>query len=78
MEVEMKIEEFLKHLVPVPNPEEYEKDLPDSKIFYFDESGNSTDKDGAKSVIIAEYNDKGEVVRETWGTIGDNSNKKTR
>ncbi len=42
-----------------------------SVITYFDEFGQECSKEYAKKAIIQEYNQAGELVRETFGTIGE-------
>jgi hypothetical protein len=40
-----------------------------SEVFYFDNNGNSVDKDVASKVIVKEYKSDGTVINEVFATI---------
>lgn len=42
-----------------------------SEVFFFDENGKSVDKVHAVKAIVREYNEKGELINETFANVGE-------
>lgn len=42
-----------------------------SEIYYFDAEGNIVDETKAVRCVIRECTENGELIAETWGTVGN-------